>query len=78
MTLTGTGETYEDYYWRDRNDSDNRLNKTSIKHIIVENGITSLGSELFSHFENVESNYIANIFGVYRDRSISNCYSLEI
>lgn len=77
LTLTGTGETYEDYYWRDRNDSDNRLNKTSIKHIIVENGITSLGSELFSHFENVESIILPTSLEYIGTGAFSNCYSLE-
>ena len=77
LTLTGTGETYEDYYWRDRNDSANRLNKTSIKHIIVENGITSLGSELFSHFENVESIILPTSLEYIGTEVFSNCYSLE-
>lgn len=77
LTLTGTGETYEDYYWRDRNDSDNRLNKTSIKHVIVENGITSLGSELFSHFENVESIILPTSLEYIGTGAFSNCYSLE-
>ena len=77
LTLTGTGETYEDYYWRDRNDSANRLNKTSIKHIIVENGITSLGSELFSHFENVESIILPTSLEYIGTGAFSNCYSLE-
>lgn len=77
LTLTGTGETYEDYYWRDRNDSANRLNKTSIKHIIVEKGITSLGSELFSHFENVESIILPTSLEYIGTGAFSNCYSLE-
>lgn len=77
LTLTGTGETYEDYYWRDRNDSANRLNKTSIKHIIVENGITSLGSELFSHFESVESIILPTSLEYIGTGAFSNCYSLE-
>ena len=77
LTLTGTGETYEDYYWRDRNDSANRLNKTSIKHIIVEKGITSLEFGLFSHFENVESIILPTSLEYIGTEVFSNCYSLE-
>ena len=54
VTITGTGETYDDCWWADVNDSNNELDKTSIKHIIVEDGITSLGDSIFYGFRKLE------------------------
>ena len=52
LTLSGTGETYDNIWWADSDD--NELNKDNIKHIIVEEGITSLGDSIFYGFRKLE------------------------
>ena len=49
LILTGNGETYDGTWWFDK------VNKNSIKHIVVEDGITSIGQELFYNFKNVKT-----------------------
>lgn len=75
LTLSGTGETYDNLWWADSDD--NEIIKSNVKYIVVEDGITSLGSELFSHFENVESIILPTSLEYIGTGAFSNCYSLE-
>lgn len=77
VTITGTGETYDDCWWADINDSANELDKTSIKHIIVEDGITSLGSRLFRKFNNVETIDLPTSLTKIKNWTFQNCGSLK-
>lgn len=52
LTLSGTGETYDNLWWADSDG--NEIIKSNVKHIIVEDGITSLGSSIFYGFSQVE------------------------
>ena len=49
VIISGTGETYDESWWFDDN-----VNKNNIKHIIVKDGVTSLGSSIFYGFSQVE------------------------
>ena len=51
LTLSGTGETYDNLWWADSDD--NEIIKSNVKYIVVEDGITALGYELFKNFNNV-------------------------
>ena len=77
VTITGTGETYDACCWADINDSANELDKTSIKHIIVEDGITSLGSRLFRNFNNVETIELPASLTKIKNWTFQNCRSLK-
>lgn len=77
VTITGTGETYDDCWWADVNDSNNELDKTSIKYIIVEDGITSLGYELFKNFNNVETIELPASLTKIKNWTFQNCRSLK-
>ena len=77
VTITGTGETYDACWWADINDSANELDKTSIKHIIVEDGITSLGSRLFRNFNNVETIELPASLTKIKNWTFQNCRSLK-
>lgn len=48
VTITGSGETYDECYWYAN------INKNNIKHVIIEEGVTSLGSSIFYGFSQVE------------------------
>lgn len=52
LILSGTGETYDNIWWGDSDG--NELNKDNIKHIIVEEGITSLEELIFYGFRKLE------------------------
>ena len=77
VTITGKGETYDDCWWADINDSANELDKTSIKHIIVEDGITALGYELFKNFNNVETIELPTSLTKIKNWTFQNCRSLK-
>ena len=77
VTITGTGETYDDCWWADVNDSNNELDKTSIKYIIAEDGITSLGSRLFRNFKNVEIIQLPTSLTKIKNWTFQNCRSLK-
>ena len=77
ITITGTGETYDDCWWADVNDSNNELDKTSIKHIIVKDGITALGYELFKNFNNVETIELPASLTKIKNWTFQNCRSLK-
>lgn len=49
VIITGTGETYDESWWFDDN-----VNQNNIKHITVEDGVTSLGSSIFYGFSQVK------------------------
>lgn len=49
VTITGKGETYDKSWWFEDN-----VNQNNIKHIIVEDGVTSLGSSIFYGFSQVK------------------------
>lgn len=49
VTITGKGETYDESWWFDDN-----VNQNNIKHITVEDGVTSLGSSIFYGFSQVK------------------------
>ena len=77
LTITGNGETYDECYWEDIKDSMNELDKNSIKHIIVEDGITSLGYELFRNFKNVETIQLPASLTKIKNSAFQNCRSLK-
>lgn len=49
VTITGKGETYDKSWWFEDN-----VNQNNIKYIIVEDGVTSLGSSIFYGFSQVK------------------------
>lgn len=49
VIITGTGETYDESWWFDDN-----VNQNNIKHITVEDGVTSLGNSIFYGFSQVK------------------------
>ena len=49
VIITGIGETYDKSWWFDDN-----VNQNNIKHIIVKDGVTSLGSSIFYGFSQVK------------------------
>ena len=49
VIITGTGETYDESWWFDDN-----VNQNNIKHITVDDGVTSLGSSIFYGFSQVK------------------------
>ena len=49
VTITGKGETYDESWWFDDN-----VNQNNIKHITVDDGVTSLGSSIFYGFSQVK------------------------
>lgn len=73
ITITGVGETYDECYWADGNSV---LNKDNIKHIVIEDGITSLGYELFYNFKNVEIIQLPTSLTKIKNRTFQNCRSL--
>ena len=77
VTVTGTGATYDECWWAEVNDSANELDKASIRHIVVEDGITSLGYELFRNFINVETVVLPNSLRKIGTLAFYNCRSLE-
>lgn len=71
LTLSGTGETYDGMGRFDE------INKNNIKHIIVEDGITSIGQELFSNFKNVRTISLPTSLKKISAWAFEYCSSLE-
>ena len=70
LILTGTGYTYGNFLWRN-------LHVSSIKHIIVSNGITSIGNSLFNEFRSVNTIELPASLEFIDDRAFSRCRSLQ-
>lgn len=75
LTLSGTGETYSEYVWRDT--SRDLLDKDNIKHIVLENGITSVGQSLFYDFANVSTIQLPTSLRTINYWAFCDCRSLE-
>lgn len=72
LTLSGVGETYifeDDFFWN--------INKNTIKHIIVEEGITKLGDYIFSYFQFVNSVSLPKTLKVIGIDAFYKCSALE-
>lgn len=74
LILTGNGETYDECSWVELN---NRLDKDNIKHIVIEDGITSIGQELFSNFQYVKEVTLPHSLKKIGVWAFSDCRSLE-
>ncbi len=74
LTITGSGTTYDECSWSDRN---NVLDKDTIKHIVVEEGITSIGQEMFWGFSSVESAKLPKSLKKIGDYAFANCILLK-
>lgn len=70
LILTGNGETYNE-------GSFEKVNKNSIKHIVVEDGITSIGQELFYNFKNIKTVILPNSLKRIDTWAFTYCQSLE-
>lgn len=71
LILTGNGETYNGM------GSFEKVNKNSIKHIVVEDGITSIGQELFYNFKNVKTVALPTSLKKISTWAFEYCSSLE-
>ena len=74
LILTGNGETYDECSWVELN---NRLDKDNIKHIVIEDGITSIGQELFSNFQYIKEVTLPHSLKKIGVWAFSDCRSLE-
>ena len=72
ITITGTGETYGAAI-----DWDDILNRSNIKHIVVEDGIISIGQELFCNFKNIKTVILPNSLKRIDTWAFTYCQSLE-
>lgn len=72
ITITGTGETYDAAI-----DWDDILNRSNIKHIVVEDGIISIGQELFCNFKNIKTVILPNSLKRIDTWAFTYCQSLE-
>lgn len=75
LTLSGTGETYDNLWWADSDD--NEIIKSNVKYIVVEDGITALGYELFKNFNNVETIELPASLTKIKNWTFQNCRSLK-
>lgn len=75
LTLSGTGETYDNLWWADSDD--NEIIKSNVKYIVVEDGITALGYELFKNFNNVETIELPASLTKIKNWTLQNCRSLK-
>lgn len=71
LILTGNGETYNGM------GSFEEVKKNSIRHIVVEDGITSIGQELFYNFKNVKTVALPTSLKKISTWAFEYCSSLE-
>lgn len=69
LTISGTGATY-DYAW---NGSPFYQNATATTSVVVESGITGLGSYLFSYCSNITSLTLASSVTTIKERCFRSC-----
>ena len=70
LILTGTGSTYNNGNWY--ND-----NKNNIKHIIVRNGVTSIGDWLFGRFDSISTVELPTTLISIGESAFYGCCSLQ-
>ena len=68
LTIVGTGEMWDDFPWYD--------SKESIKTVVIENGVTSIGGSAFSFCDALTSVTISNSVTSIRDGAFRYCKSL--
>lgn len=71
VTITGSGETYDECYWYAN------INKNNIKHVIIEEGVTSLGSSIFYGFSQVEDVKLPTSLKYIGDDAFAGCSTLK-
>ena len=69
LTLTGTGSTYNNGDWYD--------SKNNIKHIIVKDGVTSIGNWFFERFDSVNTIKLPTTLTSIGSSAFYGCYSLQ-
>ena len=72
LTLTGTGSTYDSSWW-----FDDIIYTDGIKNIIVEDGITSLGNEIFYYFSKVNTIKLPTSLRRIGSNAFEGCKALE-
>lgn len=72
LTLTGTGGTYDSSRW-----FEDTIYPDGIKNIIVEDGITSLGNEIFYYFYNVNAIKLPTSLRRIGSNAFEGCKALE-
>ena len=72
LTLTGTGGTYDSSWW-----FEDTIYPDGIKNIIVEDGITSLGNEIFYYFYNVNAIKLPTSLRRIGSNAFEGCKALE-
>ena len=72
LTLTGTGSTYDSSWW-----FEDIIYTDGIKNIIVEDGITSLGNEIFYYFSKVNTIKLPTSLRRIGSNAFEGCKALE-
>lgn len=72
LTLTGTGGTYDSSWW-----FEDTIYPDGIKNIIVEDGITSLGNEIFYYFYKVNTIKLPTSLRRIGSNAFEGCKALE-